>query len=80
MAEDEVVEWYHRHNGHEPTPGDREGQGGLVCCSPWGGKESNMTQRLNNKYFISDIHHFYSWLEYKVEGLPSADIIQVTSQ
>ena len=58
----------------------RGGQGGLVCCSPWGGKESNMTQRLNNKYFISDIHHFYSWLEYKVEGLPSADIIQVTSQ
>ena len=77
MAEDEVVEWYHGHNGHElkPTPGDRGGQGGLVCCSPWGCKESSMTQRLNSKYFISAIHHFYSWLEYKVEGLASADII-----
>ena len=28
----------------EQTPGDSEGQGGLVCCSPWGGKESDMTQ------------------------------------
>ena len=27
---------------------DREGQGSLVCCSPWGHKESNMTSRLNN--------------------------------
>ena len=81
MAEDEVLGSYHGHNGHEleQTPGDGGGQGGLVCCSPWGRKESNMTQRLN-KYFISGIHHFYSWLEYKVEGLPSADIIQVTSQ
>ena len=33
-----------------------------------------------NKYFISDIYHFYCWLEYKVDGLPSADIIQVTLQ
>ena len=34
-------------NGHEPgqTPGDGEGQGGLVCCSPWGHKELDMTWR-----------------------------------
>ena len=34
---------YHRFNGHEPgqTPGDGEGQGGLVCCSPWGHKGSD---------------------------------------
>ena len=33
-----MVEWYHRLNGHafEQTQGDGEGQGGLVCCSPWG--------------------------------------------
>ena len=30
------------------TPGDGEGQGGLVCCSPWGNKESDMTERQNN--------------------------------
>ena len=44
-TEDEMVGWHHRLNGHEfeQTPGDREGQGSLVCCSPWGHKESNMT-------------------------------------
>ena len=33
-------------NGHEfeQTLGDGEGQGSLVCCSPWGRKESDMTQ------------------------------------
>ena len=30
------------------TPGDCERQGNLVCCSPWGCKESDMTERLNN--------------------------------
>ena len=32
-------------NGHEfeQTPGDNEGQGSLVCCSPWGHKEFDMT-------------------------------------
>ena len=32
----------------DQTPGDREGQGSLACCSPWGLKESEMTERLNN--------------------------------
>ena len=37
-AEDEMVGWHHRLNGHEfeQTLGDSEGQGRLVCCSPWG--------------------------------------------
>ena len=49
--EDEMVGWHHRLNGHEfeQTPRDDEGQGSLVCCSPWGRKESDMTERLNNK-------------------------------
>ena len=36
--EDEMVEWHHQLNGHEfgQTLGDSEGQGSLVCCSPWG--------------------------------------------
>ena len=36
MTEDEMVGWHHRFNGHElgQTPGNSEGQGGLVCCSP----------------------------------------------
>ena len=48
MTEDEMVGWYHRFNGHEfeSTPGVGDGQGGLVCCSPWGRKESDTTERL----------------------------------
>ena len=37
----------HRHE-LEQTPGDSEGQGSLVCCSPWGHKEWDTTERLNN--------------------------------
>ena len=41
--------WHHRVNGHEftKTPGVGNGQGGLVCCSPWGRKESDTTEELN---------------------------------
>ena len=44
MMEDEMVGWHHRLNGHEfeKTEGDSEGPGSLVCCSPWGHKESDM--------------------------------------
>ena len=50
MTEDEMVEWHHRLNGHEfeKTSGDGEGQGSLVCCSPWSHKESDRTEQLNN--------------------------------
>ena len=38
-------------NGHEfeQAPGGGEGQGSLACCSPWSHKESDTTERLNNK-------------------------------
>ena len=51
MTEDEMVGWHHPLNGHEfeQTLGDSEGQGSLACCSPWGRKESDTTERLNNK-------------------------------
>ena len=41
----EMVGWHHQLYGHEfeQTPGDSEEQGSLVCCSPWGHKESDMT-------------------------------------
>ena len=47
---DEMVGWHHRRNGHElgQTPGDGEGQGALVCCSPGGRKESDTTGWLDN--------------------------------
>ena len=49
MTEDEMVRWDHRLNGHEFgwTLGVGAGQGGLVCCSSWGRKELDMTERLN---------------------------------
>ena len=42
-AENEMVGWHHRLKGHEfeQALGDSEGQGSLVCCSPWGCKELN---------------------------------------
>ena len=48
-ARDERVGWHHRLDGHESeqAPGDSEGQGSLVCCSPRGRKESDTTERLN---------------------------------
>ena len=44
------MRWLYGINGHEfeQTPGDGEGQGSLLCCSPWGHKESDMTEQLNN--------------------------------
>ena len=49
-TEDEVVGWHHRLNEHEfeQAPGDGEGQGSLECCSPWGRKESDTSEQLNN--------------------------------
>ena len=53
ITEDEMVGWHHRLNGHEfkQAPGDGEGQGNLAehaPCSPWGCKELDTTERLNN--------------------------------
>ena len=49
MTEDEIVGWHHRCDGHEfgQALGVDDGQGRLVCCSPWGCIESDMTERLN---------------------------------
>ena len=48
-TEDEMVGWHHWLDGHEfeQVPGAGNGQGNLACCSPWGHKESDMTERLN---------------------------------
>ena len=43
-----MVGWHHQFNGpeFEQTPGGGEGQGSPACCSPWGHKESDTTERL----------------------------------
>ena len=49
ITEDEMVGWHHwlDEHGFGWTLGVGDWQGGLVCCSPWGCKESDMTERLN---------------------------------
>ena len=49
MTENEMVGWLHLLSGQEfeYTLGVGDGQGGLACCSPWGHKESDMTEQLN---------------------------------
>ena len=49
MTEDEMVGWHHWLNGHEfeSALGVGDGQGSLACCSPWGRRESDMTEWLN---------------------------------
>ena len=44
-----MVGWQYQHNGDEfeQAPGVGDGQGGLVCCSPWGSKESDRAEQLN---------------------------------
>ena len=58
MTEDELVWWHRWLSGHEfeQTLGDSEGQGVLVCCSPWSA-ESDSTMSLYNKKTL----HFLSW-------------------
>ena len=49
MAEDKMVGWHHRLDGveFEQALGVGDGQGSLACCSPWGHKESGMTEWLH---------------------------------
>ena len=50
MTEDEMVGGHHQLSGHEfeQTQGENEEQGSLACCSPWGHKGLDTSQRLNN--------------------------------
>ena len=54
-AEDEMVGWHHRVDGHEfeQALGDGDGQGSLACCRLWGSKEWDMTERVN---WIKEFH------------------------
>ena len=49
MTEDEMVGWHHQLNGYEfeQAPGDSGGERSLMCYSPWGCKELDMTEQLN---------------------------------
>ena len=48
-TEEEIAGWHHWLDGHEfeQAPGIGDGQGGLACCSPWGHKKLDTTERMN---------------------------------
>ena len=81
MTEDEMAGWHHQLDGHEFewTPGDSDGQGGLVCCDSWGHKESHMTEWLNwtdksNCSFPRDYTNRKEWFpfaNYPILTMPS---------
>ena len=56
-----MVGWHHGLNGHESEQalGDGEGQGCLACCNPWGHRELDMIEQLNNNnhlFFTQNTH------------------------
>ena len=64
---EDMVGWHHLLNGHESeqTPGAGDGQGSLACCSPWGRKESDMTERLNWTSELSTLYcNFHQSIKY----------------
>ena len=66
MTEDEMVGWHHQLNGHEfeQAQGVGDGQGSLVCCSPWRRKESDTAEPLNNnnneKYNVFSVWNYFT--------------------
>ena len=65
MIEDELVGWHYQLNGHEfeQTLGDGEGQGSLVCCSPWGCRELDTTQQMNTTTTTISKNPFSTFLQ-----------------
>ena len=63
-----MVGEHHQLSGYEfeQTPGNNEGQGSLACCSPWGVKEQDTTQQLNN--YVEKIFFNNHQFDQKTEG------------
>ena len=83
-TEDKLVGWYHQLNGREfeQAPGDSERKGSLAFCSPWGWKELDVTEQLNNKnkfkivssswrivFFFYCVLTFFKWLLFDLKNL-----------
>ena len=70
MTEDEMVGWHHPHNGHEfeQAPGVADGQRGLVCCSPWGHKELDTTEGLNETKLVYQAMLSKSLIQFYASG------------
>ena len=68
MTEDELAGWHHRLNGHEfeQAPGDSDGQGSLVCCSPWVTKSQTLLRDWTTTTNVSKSYLFHCWAEWKL--------------
>ena len=77
MTEYEMVRWHHRLNGHDfgQTARDNEEQGSLVCCSLWGHKESDTTERPNGTYSCTGLSEWKSiWPSWCTTSTPATMI------
>ena len=72
MTEDEMVGQHHRLSRHEfeQSPGVGDGQGSLMCYSPWGHKESDTTERMNNDNRLSFPSLYSELFHSKLEMIP----------
>ena len=88
-TEDEMVGWHHRLDGHEfgQAPGVGDGQGSLACCSPWGHRELDTTERRNESNYILGSGVLKYWKShgrrslagYSPWGLKELDTTEATS-
>ena len=81
MTADEMAGWHHRLDGHEfeQAPGVGDGQGRLVCCSPWGHKELDTTEQLDWTELIrswEDGFHVQA-AKRKTRGCPRTSLLSV---
>ena len=69
-----MVAWHHRLDGHEfeQAPGVGDGQGSLECCSPWGCKELDMNDQLNNQ----EMRHHSRLLVFRILSHSGGDMPQ----
>ena len=68
-----MIGWHHRLDGHEfeQAPEVGEGQGSLACCSPWGHKESDTMEQLNNNNQNNSNSAQNSTWDFKLEAVPT---------
>ena len=61
MTEDEMVGWHHQLDGpkFEQALGVGNGQGSLACCSPWGCKQSDTTERLTDLLIVFGKYNYF---------------------
>ena len=76
MTEDEMIGRHHQLDGHEfeQTWEDSEGQGSLVCCSPWGRKELDTTEWLNINPAPSKASASFFWLNLSASSLRTTQL------